>query len=82
MQTHDEDNPLSTQEIISLLKKEHGITVGSRALIDDIALLNEYGYEIKSYRKQYYYFYVVDRPFDIAVLKILIDAVQAAELAL
>ena len=74
----DEDNPLSTEQIISMLKNNHGITVGSRALIDDIKILNEYGYEVKSYRKKQYYFYVVDRDFDIAELKIMIDAVQAA----
>ena len=73
----DEDNHLSTPEIIALLK-EQGVTVGSRALVEDIKLLNGFGYEIKSYRKRFYYFYVVDRAFDISELKILIDAVQAA----
>ncbi|GHV03020.1 hypothetical protein FACS1894211_15380 [Clostridia bacterium] len=73
----DENNPLSTEDIIALLKKQ-GITVESRTLLKDIQLLNEYGYEIKSFKKKSYYFYVEDRAFDIPELRILIDAVQAA----
>ncbi|GHU98008.1 hypothetical protein FACS1894211_01010 [Clostridia bacterium] len=73
----DEDHHLSTDELVALLK-DNGITVGKKALISDIKYLNEYGYEVQSYRKRWYYFYVVDRAFDTAELKILIDAVQAA----
>jgi len=74
----DEDNSLSTPELIAMLKEKYDITVGRRALIDDIALLNEYGYEVKIERKKYYHYCVVDRPFDVSELKVLIDAVQAA----
>ncbi|MCL2369669.1 MAG: WYL domain-containing protein [Firmicutes bacterium] len=74
----DEDNPLSTQGIVDLLQSKHGVTVGSRALIEDIRLLNKYGYEVNSYKRKSHYFYVVDRPFELSELKVLIDAVQTA----
>ena len=61
-----------------MLEKEYGITVKSRVVAEDVALLNEFGYEVKSYKRKRLYFYVVDRPFDIPELQILIDAVQAA----
>lgn len=46
-----------------------------------IALLNEYGYEVFSYRKKYYYYYVVNRHFDTAEIAFLADAVQASKLS-
>lgn len=74
----DENNPLSTEGIIDLLKDKHGISIQNKAVINDIKLLNEFGYEIKSFKKKSLYFYVDDRPFELSELKILIDAVQAA----
>jgi len=74
----DEDNPLSTEQIIDMLRNNHGVTVQNRALIKDVKLLNEYGYEINRFKKKGYFFYVADRAFDIPELKVLIDAVQAA----
>lgn len=73
----DEENHLSTDEVISMLS-ERGISVERQALIKDIKLLNDWGYEILSYKKKSYYYYVVDRKFDMAELRILIDAVQSA----
>mgnify|MGYP002523358476 FL=1 len=43
----DENNPLSTAEIIERLKSD-GITVERKALINDIKVLNEWGYEVQS----------------------------------
>jgi predicted DNA-binding transcriptional regulator YafY len=74
----DEGHPLTTREICEQLG-DIGITCDRRTLSKDIALLNEYDYEIMSvmigHEKAYY---VEDRRFSIPELKILIDAVQAA----
>lgn len=43
----DENNPLSTAEIIERLKFD-GIAVERKALINDIKVLNEWGYEVQS----------------------------------
>ncbi len=76
----DEEHALHTDEIIALLA-EKKIAVSNRILVHDIALLNEYGYEVLSYRKKYYYYYVVNRHFDCAEIAFLADAVQASKLS-
>lgn len=73
----DEEHHLSTDEVVKALS-EKGIPIERQALLKDIRILNEWGYEVLSYKKKSYYFYVVDRKFDVAELRILIDAVQSA----
>lgn len=75
-----EDHALHTDEIISLLA-EKKISVSRKILLKDIALLNEYGYEVLSYKKKYHYYYVVNRHFDSAEIAFLADAVQASKLS-
>ncbi len=51
-----------------------------KILLQDIALLNEYGYEVLTYKKKYHFYYVVNRHFDSAEIAFLADAVQASKL--
>lgn len=76
----DENHALNTDEIIALLA-EKKIAVSRKILLQDIALLNEYGYEVLSYKKKYHYYYVVNRHFDSAEIAFLADAVQASKLS-
>lgn len=76
----DENHALNTDEIITLLA-EKNIAVSRKILLNDIALLNEYGYEVLSYKKRYHYYYVVNRHFDSAEIAFLADAVQASKLS-
>lgn len=73
----DEEHALSTDEIVEKLR-ERGIDIARKVLPCDIALLNKYGFEVLSYKKRSYYYYVAYRKFDVAELRILIDAIQAA----
>lgn len=77
-QETDELHPLSTNEICNRLGAM-GISCERRTLTKDIALLNEQGYEVMWCRvgKEKGY-YIADRSFSVPELKILIDAVQAA----
>jgi len=77
-QETDEQNPLTTNTIIKRLE-ETGISCERRTLAKDIALLNDQGYEVMTWKvnKENGYF-VEDRKFSVPELKILIDAVQAA----
>lgn len=77
-QDTDQKNPMPTQEICRRLQ-ETGIPCERKSVYSDIALLNEYGFEVKktTVGKQNGY-YVEKRTFNTAELKILIDAVQAA----
>ena len=76
----DENHALNTDEIIALLAEKE-IAVSRKILLQDITLLNEYGYEILSYKKKYHYYYVVNRHFDTAEIALLADAVQASKLS-
>lgn len=77
-QETDELHPLSTNEICNRLGSM-GISCERRTLAKDIALLNEQGFEVmwcKIGKEKGYY--IEDRSFSVPELKILIDAVQAA----
>ena len=74
----DEDRPLSTNQLCTMLEAE-GITCDRRTLAEDIDILNANGFEVLRRRTRYaMLFYIVDRRFDLAEVKILIDAIQAA----
>ena len=77
-QETDEHHPLSTNEICSRLSTM-GISCERRTLAKDILLLNEQGFEVMCCRvgKEKGY-YIEDRRFSVPEIKILIDAVQAA----
>ena len=74
----DEERPLSTNQLCAMLKAE-GITCDRRTLAEDIDILNANGFEVLRRRTRYaMLFYIIDRRFDLAEVKILIDAIQAA----
>ena len=75
----DEENALTSDELVEELAKR-GISVARRIIASDIELLNEYGYEVLSYKKKYYYYYVADRRFERAEISMLADAVKATKL--
>ncbi len=74
----DEQHPLTTKEICGKIA-DMSITCDRRTLSKDMDMLNQYGYEIMSVRKnREKAYYIEDRSFSIPELKILIDAVHAA----
>ena len=77
-QNTDEQHPMSTSNIIASLSQME-IPCDRRTLSQDIATLNDLGYEVMTttvgHEKAYY---VEDRNFSIPELKILIDAVHAS----
>lgn len=75
----DEDHVLSTQDIIRKLE-ENDIKAERKSIYDDIACLVDYGYDIilKKGRINGGY-YLASRDFELAELKLLVDAVQASQ---
>lgn len=77
-QETDERHPMRASEICGRLTAM-SISCSRRTLTRDIDMLNEQGFEVMSvmtgHEKSYY---IDDRRFSVAELKILIDAVQAA----
>lgn len=76
----DEEHALNSDELIEELAK-YNIKASRRVLPSDIALLNQYGYEVLSYKKKYHYYYVVNRHFDAAEISMLADVVKASKLS-
>lgn len=73
----DEKHPMGTQTIIKKLK-EDGIEVDRKILYRDIELLNANGYDVLCTRSSSNQYYVMERSFDLAEVRVLMDAVQAA----
>lgn len=74
----DPEHPVSTPELLRYLKEEHGMEVNRTTLPNDFAMMEKAGIHfevIKSRQNKYYY---DDRLFDVAELKLLIDAVSSS----
>jgi predicted DNA-binding transcriptional regulator YafY len=74
----DEQHPMTTNQICTAMD-EMGIPCDRRIITQDVAALNELGYELMStmvgHEKAYF---VEDRSFSLPELKILMDAVHAS----
>ncbi|MCR5208181.1 MAG: transcriptional regulator [Eubacterium sp.] len=73
----DENNPMSTTELINLLKKE-GITCERKSIYADIKSLKEIGFDIESVKSPKRGFYMASRRFELPEVRLLIDAVSSA----
>ncbi len=76
-QQTDENHRLTTKALIAELAK-HDISCDRKILYNDIATLNDNGFEVLSERGQQMEYYVPVAGFDDYELRILIDAVQSA----
>ena len=74
----DEEHPVSTQKLIDMLDAK-GIHAERKTIYDDISRLNEYGYEILQVQNRLGGgYYLGTRKFELAELKLLVDAVQSS----
>ena len=78
MQKTDFEHTISMKEILNELEK-NGIAGARKSVYSDIETLKEYGMEIE-YRKEHPEgYYLADRTFELAELKLLVDAVQSSK---
>lgn len=73
----DENNPLSTTELIELLKKD-GINCERKSIYADIKTLNEIGFDIVTTLTPKRGFFMGTRRFELPEVRLLIDAVTSA----
>lgn len=73
----DEEHPLNATELCEELAKSD-ILAERKSIYKDIQVLEEYGYEILSTRSPKVGFYMADRDFELAEVRLLMDAVQSA----
>jgi predicted DNA-binding transcriptional regulator YafY len=74
----DENHCLSTQALIEALAA-YDIRAERKSIYDDIAQLNDFGYDIVLVKaKTGGGYYLAERPFELAELKLLVETVQAS----
>lgn len=73
----DEEHPVSRKELEERLE-EHGIHVERKTLYNDIETLKNFGMDIIYRKEQPEGYYLVHRDFELAELKLLVDAVQSS----
>lgn len=75
----DPEHPLSTNQIRELMVKEHNITMHRTTLPSDVALLQAAGVPIQAHRTSVMLYHMEETRFELAELKILIDAVESSK---
>lgn len=73
----DSDHPMTTRKLIERLEAK-GICSERKSIYEDIKVLNKFGYEVLTARGKSNMYYVKNRRFETAEIKILMDAVRGA----
>jgi predicted DNA-binding transcriptional regulator YafY len=71
----DENHCLTISQILQLLKDEYGIDSYRKTIKEDIDLLMAADFDIEFIKSSQNQYHIVSRDFDVAELKVLIDAV-------
>lgn len=74
----DEAHPMTAAELISALAAR-GISAERKSLYSDLEELGSFGFEVESVRSKRVGYYLTGRPFELAELKLLVDAVQSSK---
>lgn len=78
LEESDEEHPISTQEIIARLG-QYGISAERKSIYSDIEALSNFGMDVIKAEGRYGGYYLGSRQFELAELKLLVDAVQASK---
>lgn len=74
----DENHRAGTSELIAMLK-EKGLSAERKSIYDDIETLREFGLDIIYDKEDPAGYYLGERDFELAELKLLVDAVQSSK---
>ncbi len=75
----DEDHFLTTAQLIQILDEQYGIKAHRQTIKGEIELLQRFGMDIQETKSTQNRYNLVSRQFDVAELKLLIDAVESAK---
>ena len=73
----DEEHKLSVPQILEHLE-QHGVPAERKSIYSDIEALRDAGVDVELQRGPHGGYYIAQRPFELAELKLLVDAVQAS----
>lgn len=79
LQRTDENHTMSAQDICSVLESTYGITAERKGIYADIEALQDMGIDIVQNKGSAAGYYVGSREFELAELKLLVDAVQSSK---
>lgn len=74
----DEEHQVTSKDILSYLE-ENGINTIPRRVKADVELLRDFGFDIEIVHSTQNRYYMYERNFELAEVKLLIDAVQSAK---
>lgn len=75
----DAEHPISTGQLIKDLKDQYGISVNRNTLANDLSMLQKSGLSLEVIHSQSNSYYIDNQTFDMAELKVLIDAVLSSK---
>jgi hypothetical protein ELI_2783 len=75
----DAEHPLSTAELIKILKEQYAIKVSRNTISDDLAMLHDCGLHIEHYESTQNKYYYDGHAYDLAELKVLVDAISSSK---
>ena len=78
LERSDEEHVITTQDLIGMLER-YGIRAERKSIYTDIDALIDFGLDIIKVKERPGGYYLASRQFELAELKLLVDAVQAAK---
>ena len=75
----DEMHSLTTAQLIIILENQYGIKAHRQTIKTEIGLLRKFGFEIQEVKSTQNRYNLFGRKFDLAELKLLIDAVESSK---
>lgn len=79
LENTDENHKVTMADILKYLE-QYDITAERKGIYDDIETIRELGIDVQGEKiGRNFYYYVVDRDFEIAELKLLVDAIQSSK---
>lgn len=75
----DEEHALTTNEISDILEREYHISAHRTTIGEDIKVLAQAGLDVDTIKSTQNKFRILSRTFDLAELKLLIDAVESSK---
>ncbi len=79
VQNTDAEHPMSTMELIRMLKNEYDLTATRNTISDDLSILHDCGLHIEHYESTQNKYYYDGQVYSTTELKILADAVASSK---